>query len=838
MNQKKEFNGRLIVKYPEKNLPERIRKYVTGVYQYLDSTVDYQGNILNEPLYGQYEIDRNLQIYYLILKNAEKTLSKLAKEKPNSSYFKNTMENPMHKAAFDKLNAGEEGWFCELSEITKEARDNLGLDFVTRNSKKDGKYEELLNAIMISGRERCEFPYFLFYCIDNGLKPLEALKGIFRNDPLTIRLLQSIEASDDFNPRDFDYMKIGKFFSWGASENRTSSYYVIKTHLNKSTQYCDYRIVKDGHEHDSPYNRGTYRFVIDGPRELFNSNLLQDKPDKEIVFVTEYIHAANYLEKIIIDNYVEYIKDTILNIENKGSSEISIHPSYDVPAGDCIWVAPVGGYCCPWFSNWSVLEGREVYIFKVGEKNPHKYLKELADVLDAIHQQFEMLNQQRRESNQQEAKPPTIRFVVFPTKVLPNNNPNDDNGNNIEILSVEDFFVQCKKNKIKIPETLRDYYGKIMRKRTNARADEFIVEPFFRKNDWILLTGEEGSGKSFFSIALGMAIANNRKMMFSDWKLRRKSLKVLYITDAEMKGSIIKDRLATFRHIYNTRDNGLFLYEQVKYCNLTNEDEQQKMEKTIADYTNIGKEDEPVSVVIFDHLLKLTDAQGDEEDNWKKFRTWLDKLTEELHLSVILVHHEYAGTKMLGTRLIANDVGTRLHFEDYLGYMARELSKMPKRREEDRKEYDKKKKEHDELEKQTKSGHIINIGVTIVKNRGGEKDRKPRYLGISMEEQSMYYDIDDITSTQTGHEMQSSTTRKWKGMTEEEKIAFLKASLDEGKTWIEMAAMVGMSTPTIAKAIGIFRKEGKLPKSNRRTNKTTDKVEDTNADTQTDKTDN
>ncbi|MBQ9366946.1 MAG: AAA family ATPase [Victivallales bacterium] len=872
MEYNQEFKGRLIVKYPEKNLPERIRKYVTGVYQYLDSTVDNETNHRDHPIIGRYEIDGNLQNYYLLLKRVEFFLREMAKSQPLCSYFRRTMDKPTHKAAFERLIAGENDWFYELTEKAKQIRqysDNrssLPSNFYYFPGE---EHDELLDMIMVSGKEQFEFPYFLIYCIDNGLKPLDALKGLYRDNPFVINMLQSIEESDDCVAEKYNCLNIRRLFpEWHTgNEKLQSKRWKISNPDNpqkQDTEYYFFRITKDGKEDKYPFTNDIYKFVFGASDKrynsdylinLFNSNLLiNDNEEKKLVFVTEFIQAAQYLEKQIIDNHVAYLEKQLLDIVGgykgelfysihnniKGNEKYPVKPTYNVPAGDCIWVAPVGGYCAPWFSNWSELAGRVVYIFKVGEKNPHVYLKELVDVLDAIHQQLEESNQKEKASNQQEQdKTTTIKFVVCPTKILPNyNHEDEDNGNKIEILSVEDLFVQCKKNKIKIPETLRGYYGKIMRKRTNARADEFIVEPILRKNDWILFTGKEGSGKSFFSIALGMAIANNRKMMFSGWKLRRKSLKVLYITDTEMKDSIIKDRLAAFRHIYNTRDNGLFLYEQVKYCNLTNEDGQKKMEKTIAGYTNIGKEDEPVSVVIFDHLLKLTDAQGDEEENWKKFRTWLDKLTEEQHLSIILVHHEYAGTKMLGTRLIANDVGTRLHFEDYLGYMARELTQMPKRSKEDKKEYDDEKSKYKDLEGQTTKRHIINIGVTIVKNRGGEKDREPRYLGISMEEQSMYYDIDDVVSTQTGQEMQSSTIRKWKGMTEDEKITFLKESLDEGKTRAEMAVTVGMSIHTIGKALDIFRKEGKLPPSNRRTNKTTEKVEDTNADSQTVKTDN
>ena len=642
-------------------------------------------------------------------------------------------------------------------------------------------------------------------------------------------MLQSIENSEDFEPEQYDYKNFIRLFPckyYDASEIPSERRPINN---NNDTPYDFFLILKKGQKKENPSTYNKYKFIISGSKRPYNSNLLEkntNTEEKELVFVTEYIQAAEELETQIIDNYAAYLRRQLFDIAEKTGSDIyemidtnlagnyqyyPLRPTHNVPAGDCIWIAPVGGYCTPWYSDWRLLEDRDVYIFKVGEKNPHIYLNQLLEVLDAIHRQLDE-NQVR------------IHFVIYPQKVSPNYKDNE-----IYILSVEDFFVQCKKNKVQIPEMLRGYYGKIMRKRTTARADEFIVEPILRKNDWILFSGEEGTGKSYFSIALGMAIANNRKMMF-DWKLKRKSLKVLYVTDTEMRDNIINERLAVFRQIYNTRDNGLFFYEQVKNIDLTNEDEQTKMEKIIADYTDIGKEDVPVSVLILDHLLKLTGAKGDKEDEWPKVRKWLDHLTEELHLSVILVHHEYGGAKMLGTRLIANDVGTRLHFEEYLSYWLRRIQIMPKRTNEEKQDYKKEKENYEKLEKQSKTGNgILNMGVKIVKNRGGKKNFNPVYLGIDFNTKSLIDDYNEIIeSKQSERTIPSSPTRKWRTMSQDDKISFLKKCLEEGMMRQDIADRVGMSIHTIAKAIDTFRKAGKLPLSTRSSKvKETDEVVDT-----------
>ena len=64
----------------------------------------------------------------------------------------------------------------------------------------------------LSGQNYFEFPYFLIYCIDNGLKPLDALKGLFKELPSVISLIQTIEESDDYSPEKYNCLNIWRYF--------------------------------------------------------------------------------------------------------------------------------------------------------------------------------------------------------------------------------------------------------------------------------------------------------------------------------------------------------------------------------------------------------------------------------------------------------------------------------------------------------------------------------------------------------------------------------------------------------------------------------------------------
>ena len=356
MEEGQKFNGRLIVRYPEKNLPERIRKYLMGIYEYLDSMVDTETNLFkgylgNEfTIFGRYEIDRNLQVYCLLLKLAEVFLSTKAHD-PSSvgSYFRRTLENPKHKAAFEKLKAGDKKWAEELSDKYDPHAD----------------LDELKTILNTDSNEEPQvyFPYFVIYCHDNGLKPLDALSGICRKIPFPIHVIQAIEESDDYSPEKFSCSSISRYFSWYQKkviEGRELLRKPINAPAGIESGYYSILITKEGREKEYPRTCDTYKFVIDGPQVPFNSKLLEiNTEEKKLVFVTEFIHSARFLERQIIENHFDYLKRQILNIAGKKDGFVAhglkwafserteysnLSPNYEMPAGDCIWIAPVGGY--------------------------------------------------------------------------------------------------------------------------------------------------------------------------------------------------------------------------------------------------------------------------------------------------------------------------------------------------------------------------------------------------------------------------------------------------------------------------------------------------------------
>ena len=124
-------------------------------------------------------------------------------------------------------------------------------------------------------------------------------------------------------------------------------------------------------------------------------------------------------------------------------------------------------------------------------------------------------------------------------------------------------------------------------------------------------------------------------------------------------------------------------------------------------------DDSPVEVLFLDHLLKLSKAEGDQKEHWPKIRSWIEELTRR-GLSVVLLHHEYGGGKMLGTRLIANDTPARIHLQPL-------HTLRPKTKSE------KKESKYNDEDLELKEDEV-GFGLSIIKNRGEVEYREAPLL--------------------------------------------------------------------------------------------------------------
>lgn len=687
-------------------IPGRIKQYALDIF---DVVQKYPA------------VNSDIQKLHLLLKKAEGIL---AKDPLNSDFFARTRDDKNRLNGLKALCSGDEDW--------RNIRN--GGSFYSNPGAPDPVFE----------CKNFQYPLFLTYYFDNNLtSPWGALRELIGKEA------SLLSANYEFS---FD---------------NTCDKYRQNLLTSQGEQQGEFWNFSSGWEwSDVRHTSGFF--------QLFNFDLLQNDGDRYSLrpaFVVESFQAANELELAVKKGEVDYhlaliqkarkLRDTSDALFRSSTNDIQFSrmsqtieisdkrvyalPKRSIDANDCfsflkellryddpstpvsgdvVVTAPVGGYSIPAYTNWSLLDHRDVYIFKFGENDFRKVLTELLVVTACI----------ARDSDEDIAG--RIKFIVMAEKC-----GTDVKNNDIKYWGLHDLFAEAQLHDCYIPPELENDFDLFCRKNTPTHTNPYIVEPFLRRNSWMLLSGEEGTGKSFMAMALSAAIATGGKL-FKDWKVRQRKAGVLYIADNEMTDDIIRERMTVFNKLYKGCQERLRI-RAVKNLNLLNGG-MEYIEKLLQKESLSGRVAE---VLVLDHLLKLSGAEGDQKEHWPKIREWIEQLNER-GLTVILLHHEYASSRMLGTRLIAADSPARIH-----------LAVVEQSAEEK-----------------------INFGVAVIKNRGGKLKREPELISLVIGKHPGWMLADD-------------------NKIEPENISFRKMNLEERQNKVIELRNQGMTNPEVANAL-------------------------------------
>lgn len=674
------------------------------------------------------------QRLHLLLSKAE---SILAAEAMTSKYFKKTREAPNKLNGLKALVNHEPDWRGKRRGSVQGERYNTQEDIVL-------KYQNF------------PYPFFLTYYFDNNLtSPAGTLKELVGKNA------DKLPDSFDFSFDDIVWENSIPCISQGNSQGE---YFHFGSNWERGIKNSSNELFK-----------------------LFNNDLLQDYEDRALrpVFLVESFLAANQLETDIKQGNVQYLWTELQRVsslpstQNNSSllfyieknytgirihavdspqrwsltkkdcttifSEALVNTSYEsLPAsGDAVVTAAVGGYSIPEYTDWSLLGERDIYIFKFGERRPEKFLAELLNITACIVRDID------------EDIISRIKYVVMSDK-----RGIEVKDNDIKYWSSAELFAEAKLYNCPIPEELASTFDLFCRKNSPARTNPYVIEPFLRRNSWMLLSGEEGTGKSYMAMALSAALSTGGKL-FLNWEIRQRKATVMYVADSEMTDDIIRERMTVLNRLYKGCTENLII-EPVKNLNLL-DDGCEYVEKCIL---RESSESRCVEVLVLDHLLKLTNAHGDEEEYWPKIRQWIEQLNDR-GITVILLHHEFAGSRMLGTRLIAADAPARLHLD---------------------------------VVEQPDDNQTINFGVAIVKNRGGKLKRKVTAISFNIGKSPRW-----ITTTDTEAGKDNQNFRKMSREERREKVLELRDSMSNR----EIAKKLGCSLSSIEKIVQDLPEEKK-----------------------------
>ncbi|MBE6387998.1 MAG: hypothetical protein E7045_08055 [Lentisphaerae bacterium] len=512
-------------------IPGRIKQYALDIF---DVVQKYPA------------VNSEIQRLHLLLKKAEGIL---AKDPLNSDFFARTRDDKNRLNGLKALCSGDEDW--------RNIRN--GGSFYSNPGAPDPVFE----------CKNFQYPLFLTYYFDNNLtSPLGALRELIGEEASLL-------------PANYEF----------SFDNTYDKYWQNQLTSQGEQQGIFWNFSSGWEWSDERHNSGFF--------QLFNFDLLQNDGDRYSLrpaFVVENFHAANELELAVKKGEVDYhlaliqkarkLRDTSDALFRPSTNDIQFARTgqkieifdkrefarpqrcidandcfsflkellrYDDPStpvsGDVVVTAPVGGYSIPMCTDWSLLDNRDIYVFKFGENDFRKVISELLVVTACI----------ARDTDEDIAG--RIKFIVMAEKC-----GTDVKNNDIKYWGLHDLFAEAQLHDCYIPPALENDFDLFCRKNTPTRTNPYIVEPVLRRNSWMLLSGEEGTGKSFMALALSAAIATGGKL-FMNWRIRQRKAEVLYIADSEMTDDIIQERMTIFKKLYKGCQEKLTI-KPVKNLNL------------------------------------------------------------------------------------------------------------------------------------------------------------------------------------------------------------------------------------------------------------------------------
>jgi biotin operon repressor len=179
---------------------------------------------------------------------------------------------------------------------------------------------------------------------------------------------------------------------------------------------------------------------------------------------------------------------------------------------------------------------------------------------------------------------------------------------------------------------------------------QMLISTFMASASFGMLVAPRGLGKSWFSLALAVAVATGQTS-FLGWKIHKEA-RVLYI-DGEMQTIDLKDRIAALSTGYGLGKLDILpseeLYQSGKPVCLDDKFEQRQIEALLA---TLKKEGRNPSLIILDNLSTL--RRGVDENSNSETQSLVDFLISLRHrgYAVLVVHHTNKAGQQRGASIL------------------------------------------------------------------------------------------------------------------------------------------------------------------------------------------
>lgn len=424
----------------------------------------------------------------------------------------------------------EESLKADISNIWKPVMEKLNLtqrDFriiadegLSKFIESASRYSSIF-SLRVNGSHIC--PFGELYKAANNLKEEDAVRSLYRKMGHVYN-----EWYENYSPSKNTNNIISDAYRRRSISDGSSTYVALD-----SSSSCIYH-------HESDANISCF--------SLFNYNAIMKRGKDAAIFLIDSFDIANDLQLQYGDGYIKYIRKANIDFWQKiydadpprfsynqqpkitVMSAINALPMSSAAitrtCSNVIWSSWFGGYDLLERVDWHPLQGHPVYLFQINVD------KKIA--LERFVRVGEFLSK----------LPDTNISLVWLERKA---DPNDLTHNPFKLFSYGEALEEAHNLNIEMDRAQASFLAQYLRDqgRSPRHQGRFLIDPVVRQNSFIILSGLEGSGKSWLAMGLGTAMATRGKL-FYDWEVRKKA-KVVYLADDEMDDELLDDRREVLR---------------------------------------------------------------------------------------------------------------------------------------------------------------------------------------------------------------------------------------------------------------------------------------------------
>jgi putative DNA primase/helicase len=211
---------------------------------------------------------------------------------------------------------------------------------------------------------------------------------------------------------------------------------------------------------------------------------------------------------------------------------------------------------------------------------------------------------------------------------------------------------------------------------------EFIIRPWLKEGDIVLITGVPGVGKTYFALEIARTASQGEKGMDGLWDASEIVTPTLFV-DGELPQSDLQER-GELTGLAKGDNCTLLSKLRLESADVDFDLAEGQHRGLLTELIMRGNDRGPYKLVILDNLFSLFNLNMKDDISWGAVNSWMLRLRAK-GVTVVLLHHPTKKKKeQFGTAVRTFNISTHLHLEapeNYAGENARFTINIHKKRD-------------------------------------------------------------------------------------------------------------------------------------------------------------